>query len=272
MSEEVITGSSGPDTLNGTNKENGGPGNDTIYGLGGNDTINGGDGNDKLFGGAGNDTIMGGSGNDEITGGAGNDLLWGGSSSDGTTADGNDKFIFNFSVSAAQTVNMSTWTSVTVDGVTFERPSSNASITAWQNWDAALEAYIATVDGATGIDREFTNTNPASKGAKNTVGTIDLTDSYQVGGGLVGEGHDVIMDFTRLGAAGGDKANDSLIFNGITKAQAMEMFSYAEVGGDIILNFNGGSIKIVGGADLSEDLGSFLNSGFISGDMWLLGA
>jgi hypothetical protein len=72
----VITGTSGPDTIYGTNKA------DCIDGGGGNDTIYGGNGNDVLLGGSGDDTIYGGNGSDYVSGGDGNDQLYGGNAGD----------------------------------------------------------------------------------------------------------------------------------------------------------------------------------------------
>ncbi|MEM9798238.1 MAG: calcium-binding protein [Pseudomonadota bacterium] len=53
----------------------GGAGNDTINGGGGNDTFRGGDGNDTITGGAGDDTLEGGLGDDHLDGGVGNDTI-----------------------------------------------------------------------------------------------------------------------------------------------------------------------------------------------------
>jgi Ca2+-binding RTX toxin-like protein len=78
----VIVGTAGPDTLNGTNKS------DCIDGRGGNDTINGGNGKDVLLGGDGDDTISGGNGGDYIFGGDGNDTMYGNNASD--NMDGED--------------------------------------------------------------------------------------------------------------------------------------------------------------------------------------
>jgi len=74
----TINGTSGNDTLNGTNGVNiinGNDGNDIIYGRAGNDTLNGGNGDDRLFGEDGNDTLNGGLGNDFMYGGAGIDKV-----------------------------------------------------------------------------------------------------------------------------------------------------------------------------------------------------
>lgn len=57
----LITGTDGPDTLNG------GAASESIYGRGGNDTISGGGGNDELDGGSGADVLSGGLGDDVIS-------------------------------------------------------------------------------------------------------------------------------------------------------------------------------------------------------------
>ena len=68
-----------------------GPGDNTIYGMGGDDTICGGEGDDTLYGGRGNDTLFGEGGDDtlygergsdELDGGAGEDRLFGASGND----------------------------------------------------------------------------------------------------------------------------------------------------------------------------------------------
>jgi Ca2+-binding RTX toxin-like protein len=81
----TIEGTAGDDVLCG------GPGNDTILGMGGDDYIEGWGGTDTLEGGPDNDTIFGAAGvtedadndgTDVITGGPGNDVLWGWDGSD----------------------------------------------------------------------------------------------------------------------------------------------------------------------------------------------
>jgi Ca2+-binding RTX toxin-like protein len=75
----TVDGGPGNDTMAGIGPFNetfiGGPGNDTQMGGGGNDVLNGGPGNDKQFGQAGNDTQNGGPGNDKEIGGTGNDKI-----------------------------------------------------------------------------------------------------------------------------------------------------------------------------------------------------
>jgi hypothetical protein len=67
----TITGTSGPDRLRGTRRD------DVICALGGDDEIDGGGGDDTVFGDAGNDEIEGGSGDDTLYGGEGDDSLEG---------------------------------------------------------------------------------------------------------------------------------------------------------------------------------------------------
>jgi Ca2+-binding RTX toxin-like protein len=69
-----------------------GPGDNTIYGMGGNDVFCSGDGNDTLYGGRGNDTLFGEGGNDTLYGERGSDDLDGGAGEDRLFgATGNDE-------------------------------------------------------------------------------------------------------------------------------------------------------------------------------------
>jgi Ca2+-binding RTX toxin-like protein len=86
----IIDGTGSDDILNGTNKA------DVIDGGLGDDIINSGAGADLVDGGEGDDNINAGSGDDTLIGGAGDDQLNGGG--------GSDVFVFNFTVSAGQTV------------------------------------------------------------------------------------------------------------------------------------------------------------------------
>ena len=68
---DTIDGTSGPDDLVGTDKD------DVIHGSGGKDYISGLAASDVLYGGAGNDTVVGRDGNDRIYGNTGSDMLFG---------------------------------------------------------------------------------------------------------------------------------------------------------------------------------------------------
>ncbi len=116
-SYNIITGTTGNDSLSGTNQQDsitgrtgndfldGGSSNDILLGQGNRDTIIGGAGNDSIKGGSGDDSINGSSGedtaygqngNDTVIGSTGNDILSGGSNNDVVLGQGdNDKIYGN---------------------------------------------------------------------------------------------------------------------------------------------------------------------------------
>jgi Ca2+-binding RTX toxin-like protein len=71
-----ITGTNGPDDLEGTNRA------DKVWGLDGRDYIAGKGGSDDLYGGRANDEVRGADGRDHVDGGHGSDYLYGGSKND----------------------------------------------------------------------------------------------------------------------------------------------------------------------------------------------
>ena len=82
---QIITGTSGADTLVGTSGNDqlfGYRGDDVLYGLDGDDHLEGGLNNDQLHGGQGADTINGWKGRDVIYGNRGNDTIDGGGAKD----------------------------------------------------------------------------------------------------------------------------------------------------------------------------------------------
>jgi Ca2+-binding RTX toxin-like protein len=72
----VIRGTSGNDTINGTNDG------DLIYAKAGNDNVRSHGGNDIVYAGAGNDVVRSGPDNDVIYAGDGNDVTWPGAGAD----------------------------------------------------------------------------------------------------------------------------------------------------------------------------------------------
>jgi Ca2+-binding RTX toxin-like protein len=72
----------------GSQRFDGGPGDDVVYGERGNDILNGGGGNDRLYGGIGDDTLSGGDGNDLLSGGFGADDIDGDAGNDYVRGDG----------------------------------------------------------------------------------------------------------------------------------------------------------------------------------------
>jgi Ca2+-binding RTX toxin-like protein len=79
---DTIDGTSGPDDLVGTDKD------DVIHASGGADYVSGLAGPDLLYAGAGNDTVVGRDGNDRIYGNAGSDTLFGNHNNDAINSAG----------------------------------------------------------------------------------------------------------------------------------------------------------------------------------------
>lgn len=80
-----ISGSEADDVLLGTvgsNRIDGGAGQDFIFDDQGNDVIDAGSGDDVVYAGANDDVVVGGQGGDTLFGGLGHDLLWGGQEHD----------------------------------------------------------------------------------------------------------------------------------------------------------------------------------------------
>ncbi len=95
--DDVIVGTSGPDTIDG------GAGNDVICGRGGADAITGGAGDDLINAGwgsdvvragDGDDTVFGGPGLDDVEGGSGNDLIRGGKGGDRIVGNGGNDVLY----------------------------------------------------------------------------------------------------------------------------------------------------------------------------------
>ncbi len=101
---DTLIGGAGEDSIkggNGADSISGGSRKDTIQGNTGSDSIDGGAGKDTIDGGRGHDTIFGGSGKDSIEGGRGKDVLSGGFGKD--TLDGGsgaDSFVFDTALSS----------------------------------------------------------------------------------------------------------------------------------------------------------------------------
>ena len=79
---DTIDGTSGPDDLVGTDKD------DVIHAGGGADYVSGLAASDVLYAGAGNDTVVGRDGNDRIYGNGGSDVLFGNQSNDTINSEG----------------------------------------------------------------------------------------------------------------------------------------------------------------------------------------
>ncbi len=156
--------------------------------------------------------------NNTIDGKLGDDLMTGGSA--------DDTFVFDFSVSQHTDfhhdfVSLADVTSVTLGDITYSRPASTASITAWSNWNAELTSWANSRPDNTGGDdfSSFTNANPVGK----HTGTIQLIDGYfhdhnTTVTNVAGEGFDTITNFANQAftVTNGGGGNDVLLFNGLS--------------------------------------------------------
>jgi Ca2+-binding RTX toxin-like protein len=82
---DTIDGTSGPDDLVGTDKD------DVIHASGGADYVSGLAAPDLLYAGAGDDTVVGRDGNDRIYGNTGSDVLYGNHNNDTINSDGDQE-------------------------------------------------------------------------------------------------------------------------------------------------------------------------------------
>jgi Ca2+-binding RTX toxin-like protein len=152
------------------NTFSGGNGNDYIDGRGGNDHLSGGAGNDIIFGGSGCDTINGGDCADYLNGGSGDDVIHGGKGDD------------------------------LIDG-----GSGNDLIYGDDGNDVILGgAGNDMIYGGAGDDiiSGGTGDNILSGGTGSNLFVFDVTSCGCGKLGLVGDSHDLIVDFTQFDSIG----------------------------------------------------------------------
>ena len=180
---ELISGSSGADTINGhtttAHKLAAGAGDDvislgsgadTLSGEAGNDTLSGGGGGDSIDGGDGNDLIVGGSGVDTLIGGAGNDTFSGSASEmNGDTISGleaGDIIVITGNDTLVASLNGTTLGStINLDGRTL-----NIS-------GAADNLKITATDGGTDTVLTFATATPSeASGGSSSDGGLTVTN------------------------------------------------------------------------------------------------
>ncbi|WP_339854103.1 DUF4347 domain-containing protein [uncultured Nisaea sp.] len=179
---ELITGSSGADTINGhsttAHKLAAGAGNDvisfgsgadTLSGEAGNDTLSGGGGGDSIDGGAGDDLIVGGSGEDTLIGGTGNDTFSGSASELNTDVisglEAGDMIVITGNDTLVASLNGTTLgSSINLDGRTLNISGAASNLT------------ITATDGGTDTVLTFTAQAPASSDSGSSGSTLTVTN------------------------------------------------------------------------------------------------
>jgi len=152
-----IYGTSGDETLSGTNLDNrihAGTGNDLLIGTGAHDSLYGGVGNDTLQAGAGVDQLVGGSGNDTLIAGTGGDRLLGGSGRNTfvlNLGDGLDSIDDSADAQSSQpgTDVIEFGTGLTATDVVFAQQGADVSVTYGSQGDSAVIKNF-TLGGASG--------------------------------------------------------------------------------------------------------------------------
>jgi Ca2+-binding RTX toxin-like protein len=213
---DVLTGTTGNDTMSGGNGDdtlNGGDGNDNISGGNGNDTLTGGRGDDVLDGGDGNDTVDGGSGNNQLSGGNGNDTLRAGDGNnllDG--GNGNDILIAGNGNNTLTGGN---------GNDTITAGNGNNTITAGNgNENVTVGNGNSTITGGNGNDTFHVGTG------NNTLTGGNGNDSFVFGPGF---GEDVITDF-----AHGDQIEFVSVFANFAAVQT----AMHQVGVDTVISLD----------------------------------
>ena len=232
---------------------NGGKGDDTLDGGGGDDILNGGAGADTLYGGDGEDQLNGGSGNDILDGGEGDDVLNGGG--------GSDTFVFHFSLSSSGTM-----TYTYPDGPTYDdpTPTTEPSTTTWSptvnaQWNNYTNDVNNWYDQNNG-DTIDTNPDPETTTLTNPGGNlINYTsdDTITVAGELAitdSDGNDTVTQFQS-----NTNNMDKIELHGITKDQALALFTYVtgDFDGDGVAD--DGRIAWEGATDDADGSITFLN-------------
>lgn len=280
--EDVLNGGAGADVLHGgegSDVLNGGKGADTLRGDKGNDFLRGDAGDDYLYGGHGDDELLGGAGHDTLIGGVGDDMLTGGK--------GADAFVFDFQVSAGETVTDFVDWALTEKCVVVDDGLSQSQFSrtykAWLNYvvdtldlgtdlngdgkisvninqndpngtpqieGVSQESLDAIFGDRTSIDVQTGQTTHERYYSDTATGPSEITAS---------DGNDVILDLS---------GSDTIHLNGITEEQAMALFQFdasTNVAGgaelDTVLSWQGGQIVI---ADHTfTDLQSVLDSDWV---------
>ncbi len=230
----IINGTSGNDTINGTQTVsgqslasdendtiNGLAGNDSLSGLGGNDTISGGTGNDAINGGEGNDSIYGGAGVDNINGGVGNDTIYitgseaisdimlGGTGEDAISVVGKSKVSLE-GFSASNSIESWIGNNTAVVGTKANNTLDFSGLTS--------KTGIAYIDGGAGNDK--------------------ITGSLQADDIRGGDGNDTLNGGGGNDLLTGGKGADTFVFNGAFGKDTISGFGAGAKAGHDVIEFD----------------------------------
>lgn len=200
--KDLLTGDDGNDLLDGGTDDDtleGGAGNDQEIGGVGDDNLQGDDGLDSLSGGIGNDFLRGGAANDVLHGGLGNDTCDGGLGSDSVSGDEGE------------------------DDVTGEN----------ENTDAAFEANLASVAGATGAIGKAEYNATSGEFQVEVHGAVAST-SYDVFIDVAGDGSNFVKVGTVATDGKGQGALELRNSTDVPAVQAGSMVQLKNAAGDVI--------------------------------------
>ena len=250
-----LVGTSGDDTLTGTNGANvlnGAGGDDKLFGLNGNDTLKGGDGTDRLYGGSGDDRLEGGNGNDYLRDDGGKDKFIGGAGTDTASYYG------WYASTAANTktleVNLSTGANNSAD--------TYSSIENLLGSNTQKDVLTGTnganvLNGAGGDDKLFgLNGNDTLKGGNGNDLLYAGDDNNHLFGGSGADtfvfeletGTNTIHDFE----ANKDKIDLSLVSDEILNLFQLQSYHMTESGSDVIIDWSGADKIVIENASLND--------------------
>lgn len=191
---ELIEGTEGPDTIDGT------PGDDRIFAQGGDDVIDAGAGDDRVFADGGFDVIFGGPGNDFLRGGADDDLILPEAGNDTVYGDTGDDII-----DAADVIDTDMLKSLIASG-----GIGDTDVTDLADFDRATDE-ADTVNGGEGADFILFGDNDEVTGGNGA-------DTFGTGFWASPDAPATITDF--------DPAEDVLLYG--VKGDAFPFIAFAE--------------------------------------------
>jgi len=227
-SRDSLFGGTGNDVLSG------GQGNDYLDGDAGNDTLTGGSGDDDLLGSAGADILNGGSGLDELYAGGGNDVLIGGGDNDYLDGGANSDLVDYSSTTGGVTVNLATG-SASGSGIGNDTLFAIEQIAGGSgNDDLTGSSGDNTLIGGAGADTLTGGSGIDSASYINAASAVllDLTNSANNTGDAAGDVYNSIERF--IGSSFSDTIIGSVGSDTVDGQRGFDILSYTESGAGLI--------------------------------------